>query len=402
MSNKWLILLTFLLLFVGSNVMPYIGFDFNKFYSLMILMAIPICWIQRKNIIKNRPIFFLLILICIYGILKLYTDQGEGTRITLLQISGAPLIFSAYPFILSKNKHVNLWQVIIKLFLYAFILETSIAIIERVFTQHILGWNIGNDIITIGNVNSFEFRSTALYGHPLYNALIVSTMMSFILVSQIKEKYKYLLWCLGYIAILCFNTRSSIVGNGLLMIVYLVHSIFSHNLTLKTKAQIILFTIFISSVTIYLFFSAGFGGRILELGLFDDKSAQVRIDIWSIFNYINSESFLWGLSYKEMEYLMYKGGLYATENFWIDQMLRLGFIFFLFYWFIFFIFINKLYKGYTFFAKIFTFSTFFLIASTNNSLSTNYLALFLYLLLIVAFNPQYLKGFNRYKLFKTL
>lgn len=388
MKNNWLILLTFLLLFIGSNVLPYIGLESNVFFTLTILMAIPMCWIQRRNILSNKPLFFLLILICVYGLLKLYSDKGEGTKTILVQISGAPLIFSTFPFIFYKNKHTELWHTITKLIFYAFILETGLAIVERLLNQNILGWNIGNEIIFIGDKESADFRSTALYGHPLYNALMVSTIMSFILISPIKDKYKYILWGMGYVAILCFNTRASIVGNALLMIVYLGNSIFSRTLSLKNKMKIIFSVIILSCIAVSLFLNAGFGNRILEMGLFDENSAQVRIDIWSIFNYIKLEDLLWGISHKDMQYLLYMGGLYATENFWIDQILRLGIIFCLFYWGTLFIFINKLYKEYTFFNKSFTFCTFFLIASTNNSLSSNYLALFQFLLLIVTFNPK--------------
>lgn len=359
-------------------------------------MACPLCLVQRKRIMRNIPLFSLLIIVCVYALLKLYTDRGEGTRFAILNILGAPLILSAYPLSIANKSDTKLWRTIVRLIFYAFLLEIGLAIIERVLTQNILGWNIGNEVIFIGGENNVgEFRSTALYGHPLYNALMVSSMMAFILISQLKEKYKYPLWGLGYVAILCFNTRGSIVGNALLLLLYIGHSLFlNKGMSVKSRKYLILASIIFSSIVAILFLYFGYGNRLLEMGLFDDSSAQVRIDIWSIFDYVNFEELLWGMSHNDISILMYRGGLYASENFWIDQVFRLGLVFFTAYWFTFFAFVNKLYKGYTLFEKVFTLGAFVLIASTNNSLSSNYLALLFFLLLIVIFNPN-----NKDKLF---
>lgn len=233
-----------------------------------------------------------------------------------------------------------------------------------------------------------EYRSWALHGHPLQNALIVSTMMSFILFSGLKEQIKVPLWIMGYIAILCFNTRSSIVGNALIFGCYLLYTIFKdRTVRIKTKRHLIVITIISLTGLVWLMNSYGLGGRLLNMGLFDDSSAQVRVDTWSLFNYFSIEDFIWGISHLQYQRLLYVCDLFATENFWIDWLLRLGVVFLVPFIVLYFIFVRSLYKGYSFVSKCFTAATFLLIASTNNSLSSTFVPTFVFVMSIFIFHP---------------
>ena len=123
------------------------------------------------------------------------------------------------------------------------------AIFERIIGETIIGYNSGTIQLNIETTGIFEFRSTALWAHPLANALIVSVLMSYFLVSNLKLKYKLSLWVLGYVAILCFNTRGSIIGNALILLVYLSYSsFFSKRTKDATRVEFIIAVILLSMV----------------------------------------------------------------------------------------------------------------------------------------------------------
>ena len=270
-----------------------------------------------------------------------------------------------------------------------FMLETLMASAERILGFNILGWQMSEGA-TIMMDSGTGFRSTSLHGHPLCNALIVSTSMAFILTSQIRMKIKLELWMLGFFSILCFNTRSSIVGNAIMLIVFAIYTLRKgHDVSPKDKRILVSMIVVMALVGTVLFFVLGFGSRLAEMGLFDDSSAMARVDVFKVFDNYPLGDFLWGMDSLQYEYVLYYAGIEVTENFYIDYLLRNGIVFLVMYLLLYIRLIKRLYRGYDWFTKWFTGGTFILIASTNNSLSTLGIALFLFLILIVIFNPTW-------------
>ena len=56
-----------------------------------------------------------------------------------------------------------------------------------------------------------SFRSFAFGGHPLANAVVISTIMNFLWITEISpiKKIQYSVLC--FMALFCFNTRFAIV-----------------------------------------------------------------------------------------------------------------------------------------------------------------------------------------------
>lgn len=377
---------------IGANVLPYIGIENNTYYTSIIAISILLMVYNKQYFIKNQTYIYLLLFIFLYSILKLVTDKGDGTRFAVLNIIGAPIIFASFPKIkyYQAESNIHIWKNIYKIILFFYILEIGIAIYERISNNLIFGW--ADAITNNSGLTSNEFRSTALLGHPLQNALIVSTIMSFILISSIKIKYKLILWSIGYLAIMCFNTRSSMVGNLIMFLIYVGYTFFKDKTSSIHEKKLLLFlSIIILFLGIYLFFYTSLGGRLLEIGLFDEESAGVRINIWNVFNYYPLEYFLTGFDMHTYHIVMQRAGLFSTENFWIDWLFKFGFIFLIPFTLLYLKFIKKLYQGYSHFQKLFTAITFILIASTNNSLSTSFIPLLIYLICIESYHPLYAK-----------
>lgn len=127
----------------------------------------------------------------------------------------------------------------------------------------------------------------------------------------------------------------------------------------------------------------------MENGLFDDTSAQVRVDIWSIFDYYRLTDFMLGVDMSTYDEMMFTANLIATENFWLDWLFKFGFAFLIPFVLLYGIFLKNRYSDYNSFETLFTIGTFVLLASVNNSLSTSILPVFILLLSIDAFSPRY-------------
>ncbi len=390
--NRWYFILMLICLFAFPNICTSFNINYRSVQGICIALSSFII-IYNKRSIHLAPLTLLITFILLYSVFKLYTDHSEGIKAFIIQISGAPIIFAAlYKTTINSiipDSNLKLWQSFYRFLLYFFICVTGIAIIELLIGHSIFGWLPDSSMELYETERINDFRSCSLLGHPLYNALCISTIMSFILCTPLKNKYKYSLWSIGYIAILCFNTRSSIVGNLLLLSIYIFYNtFFSKRVNIKNKVLTLFIFIIIIFSVFTLINTTGIGGRLLELGLFDEDSAQTRIDIWTIFNFTDIKDILFGINSDKFSLLLYQSGLFVTENYWIDQLFRFGLVFMIPYILFYIAFCKEIYKDYGIFKSIFTCMTFILISSTNNSLSTNYLAILIFLLCIIIFHPK--------------
>lgn len=316
MKQRIYIILITLTLFLGSNVLGLLRINQNTYQAIIIAVSILLAFKNRKYFLWDKRFLVLIAISCIYGLYKLKTDTGEGTRFAVLAIIGAPLCFAAYPKLYGKtlyNKYpqiISLWRIIARIAFIFFIAEAGMAVIERIIGADIIGWKTSERTIMIDSVGYSGFRSTSLWGHPLYNALIVSTFMFFIITSNLKLKYKFGLYFLGYFAILGFNTRGSMVGDALMLGIYVLYYIvFSKNISIKKRMRLLWVTVIAFISGAFLLFSMNFGGRLLEMGLLDDNSAQTRIDVFSIFQYFDMEDFLFGLFGVKINLIKYYSGI---------------------------------------------------------------------------------------------
>lgn len=391
-------ILIILLIILGTNVIGVLEISESLYYFFLILLSIFPILHNYPSILKEQSQLTLLIFTLLYSMYMLYVDRGEGTRSTAMAIVGPPMLLSALP-IHYKNayRYQHFWHLIMIIIICGFISETFLSIYERISGRNVFGWH-GEIIFSLDILGSIEYRSTALYGHPLGNALLVSTAMSFILISNLKNKIKYPLWLLGYLSILCFNTRGSIVGNALLLITYIGYILISKKkMKDSTKISIMISALLIVFVGYFSIFHFGFGGRLLDMGLVDDSSAQVRIDAWSVFESYSIKDFLYLHSFNEVLMIKYSLGLNNLENPWLGILLRNGLLFLIPYVVLYYILIKKILREYGLFEKLFVTTTYFLLASTSNSFDTSFISLFYFLLLCVLFTPSLFKAIVKRK-----
>lgn len=391
MARTIYLFLTLFTLFMAPNISGAIDLDYKIVQSISLGISLFVIFFYGRLDNNFKEMNWLLVLVIFFALFKMYTDRGEGARMASLQVLGAPIMLSAY-WQITRGGHIHdggveVWSKIFKYIIVFFFCITLIALYERIVGTQVFGWS--NTSSTLDYVGSADYRSVSIMGHPLYNALVVTIFISFILVSPLKPLYKFSIWIIGYAAILCFNTRSSIVGNALLLAAYLLYMLFAdRKLSAASKFFILFFACIAVALGAYLFFRVGLGGRLLEYGLFDDDSAAVRVDLWRMFDYVNYEKMLWGMPLEEIRMIMYRAGIGIIENFWINILFSLGTVFFIPYVLIYVLLIRRMYKGWNWFNACFSAGAFVLIASTNNSLSSCFFALFFFLICIIVFSPD--------------
>ena len=396
--NKYLY---YFILFIGTNGYVYFNIDINTYYAyyLGFMFFLSLLWINNR-LLHNKALFYVFAVICIEFIYKCFILKHSGAFVYSIPILGAPiglLAFNEYLTFMDRKR----WNDMFLITLVFYIVECNMAIFERIIGETIIGYNSGTIQLNIETTGIFEFRSTALWAHPLANALIVSVLMSYFLVSNLKLKYKLSLWVLGYVAILCFNTRGSIIGNALILLVYLSYSsFFSKRTKDATRVEFIIAVILLSMVIVYISSITGIGGRLIT-GSFSDSSVQTRYDIWYIFKVIGNDALLYGTDDKGIDLLMMNAKLYALENCWIILAIRFGIIFLALYVFAYFLLFKHLFVCYKFIDKSIIISTFILIASTYDSLANNFHSLLVCMICSFIFNPRYLDKYLSSKYIET-
>lgn len=279
----------------------------------------------------------------------------------------------------NDSQKSKLWVI----FIFFFVIESLLAIVENLLSSHLLLYTNMEDWNYIHT--GLEFRSFSIHGHPLTNSLIVATIMSFLLVARLNVIFKYSLWFLGFVALICFNSRFSLVLSCLAFFIFGLRAFFC-SFCLMEKFLFLLLLLGGIGLVIYLL-SLGWGARLLLFGLFDDSSSQVRINNWNIFNNYSLWNFIIPTSMKGYEMILQKSKIYGVlENYWLVIMIRYGLIFLIPYTLFTVKYVRALFSHYTLFERCFLISFFLILSSSNNSLSTSAMPLLMFFLCIYIFS----------------
>lgn len=385
-----------LLLFLGINVLAKIGifveFDSAPMWqkilpSAYLIIPISIYALMTCKSVTSYKCECHLLFLFLFMLLSLYV-KGSAGYIGVINCNVFPVALSIVTcFYLSTNS-LSRCKILYKIVISFYLIECSLSVFERIFEINIFPF-LGSGTASILSYSSFMdgFRSTALQNHPLQNSLCVSILMAFILCSNIKIKKKLSLLFLGYLAILCFNTRGSIVLWGVFFLVYLLFNL------KKYKGNSRLTLIFVTVVgvlaMIYLILNYGLADRLIKNGLLDESSAGQRLQLFDVFNFLSWNDWLFGISSIKQQRVLDFVNVGIIENPWLVIAFSHGIIVLTMMIFLYFRLFKRLFKEYKLFDKLFICFTFLIIASTNNSLVTPGAYLPLFLLCSYLFSPKY-------------
>lgn len=376
-------------LFLGVNILYTIGLKDPYDTSISLSSSVPLStWLllitgsiylfTKKKLIKNYEISFLLFCIT-YTFVNTIILQRSANLIIIINSFIAPIFISLF----AKNIP-NAKKNIYKIILLYFIAECGVAISERIFSENFLIAASETTFMDMSMSHDEGFRSASIHGHPLQGALMISVIMGFIYIANIKIKNKITLLILGCTALLSFNTRSSICFWGAMLTLLLFQIILSRKYTITNKlSSFVLLSI--AFIGIWNLLQSGWGGRLLELSLFDEDSAQARIDVFQMFNFISFKQILWGISEKDIINIMSKSGIGIIENYWISYILGFGLICTLIFVTFVFLCLKPLFKNIATIKIIISVGSFLIISSTNNSMLSGVPALILLVLCVYSF-----------------
>lgn len=375
----------FLNLFLAENLLLYLHItNFSAINNFLLAFASFLLMVKyfyhQQGYVSGSKYFFVLVVVQVLFFL-LTGNEGFKSSLCFAPI----LVISAFPKKSVQKK--DLWRILFFMFLFFYISECSLAVVERVLSKNLPILRADSVFEGMNNVEAdLSFRSEALLGHPLQNALVVSSAMSFILCSRMGVVWKFSLWGLGFLAILCFNTRFAIINSMFFLLVYLCN-ISRWHLSFREKRKLYLLSFFFSFIVLILFFKVGVADRLMNMGLLDSSSSSARLKLFDIFINVDYTMFLLPLDPGVQSSLMAYWKIPIIENFWILYLFGFGAIFLLFAIFIYYKLLKNMYRTYSRFAALFTFLCFIITASTNNSLATSWHMLFYYLFFILVFDP---------------
>lgn len=395
--NNFLLLIALASYFIiGKNILTSFGFPFQFTENIILFVSFIVVSLNINKLIlgKNRQEIAILLFFIILLVIYLLADSSDNFGLARLYVL-PPLTCAAIPVISNCTNQSNrlFWRCCFIIFFFSFLWESGLAISERFLEYNFFAWKTSESEIDFVTSDVRLFRSAALYGHPLYNALMVSIAMAFILVSSLKNSIKYALWSVGYLAVLSFNTRSTMIANPLFLAIYLLYvSIFQGKTNLSKKlSNIFIVSVFVVVVfQVVSFFELGY--RLIELGMVDDYgSTQARIEVWSLLNELTLKDFLWGVSINQKHSLMFHYNFVAVENFAVEMILQIGIILFCILVFLYYRLIKRMLSFYNKFNALFVILVFLCVASFNNSLGSNSMALLYFLFLCSVFDPRIAK-----------
>ena len=375
---KWVIFAALLL--ECQNLFSFIGYfdeetDYSFFRGLQPMTYILIiCFFLAKTKIQGAFQWVYLIFVIFISVFNLRTGRDVDMKMMTTGFI-LPIFLSNY---LKNFKDIKFKLIAQKGIVVFYCVVCGLALVERLLSVVILARNI--------EVSEDGFRSWALCGHPLSNALLISIAMSFILLSDMKRKLE--LFFLGMVALLCFNTRSSMMYWAAAAVLYYFYLVKSHN---KLSKKYFYYLMFAGVAVTVLMVCFGFGNRIITMGAYDESSAAVRVAIFDIFNYYPLSDFKFGYPAKDIQMIQYRSGIYGMiiENYWLLFLLRFGYIFTSILSVLMLTFMWKNLKGRKLFDIFYILAAFLMVSSTNNSLSTpNNGILLFFVLCAFAFSNQ--------------
>lgn len=236
------------------------------------------------------------------------------------------------------------------------------------------------------------FRSTALLGHPLNNALITFIFIVFILSTNlsIPRKSTYLLILL--LALTCFGARGSLYVSILAVGILYVYPVFfsSRPYFQKVSKLAVVGILVLAAIGMsYLILFTPFGERLVDASFFDEGSAGARVEALDLVNLNEPARYLWAKPQEEIDYLMHVFDIFIIENFFIVWILKFGLIFtvILSATLFLFLFLNSLLNSKIY--SLIILALFILTASTNNSLATSTTAISLFIIIFSTPTDKY-------------
>lgn len=321
-----LLIYVLLTLFVGTNVRYFLHLNWEgegvlqliHYISLPVLLltaGISYSKLRFSNTIK----FFFWFTIFIIILQRIVLNRSAGLSFLTNNVYEPILLLSLLSSL--REKYIKQFTKIILIFL---ILESLIAVFEYITGSYIFA---NSEALSNFLLGKDDMRAAAIHGHPLQNAFVVSIIMVCILFSNLKIQYRYILYLLGWIALACFNTRSSILLMGGVLVIGVLLDMKRNKVSIVKRVLSLIILALLGYAALNFALSHGMGSR-LEIGMdSNDGSSYARFVLIQAFQEMDLSSLLFGPPEMAGESIMMRFGLVAIENSFADIILGYGLIF---------------------------------------------------------------------------
>lgn len=378
MSSFFFFIVLILTFVFGHNVLAFIGYPQADFTTSTLYRLFPLTYlatgilgyyiiigrIKISDLIYRMKPEFLLLATCfiVIGYLK-YTNNLDAFSF-LLNTLYLPAIIS----ILIKSTDKEMFYRARNLVYGIFFITACIAVIEKLSGTALLG---------VAYSSGSHFRPSALFGHPLNNALIIATLTIILFYGTKDKRMRIIVLITGMVSVFCFGARGGMIGIFLGILVNTVCNIIGigdrEARYLKMKRGLLSIIGFGIIFFVVLNFTH-LGSRIARLS-FTGSSAEVRVEVFDVLHGLRLQDLLWGHSIEKIQYFQYLSDTPIIENFWIIWILKFGLVVTLLLVSAIGYFLFKNMNGVDRDVKYAVLATFICVASTNNSLATSTLVI---------------------------
>lgn len=358
-----------LTIFVGSNVISYLHLNIegdsilalSHYLTIPFLLLAYMLNINKISLCKYEK--YLIIASCLIGAFqKIFMDKSAGMSFFINSVF-EPLMLCALLRLFNSTQLKKL-----RFFLLSFICVEFLIAFYEYFSGNLL-FAVSVDTLKMVTGQE-EMRAFALQGHPLQNSFLVSMIMCGILSSNLNLNFRYAFFFIGYLALFCFNSRSSIYFMGIILLMNLWRDFIVKKQSLWKKICLFLF---LGIVIFYLliFVQIHNMGTRLAIGMdSNDGSSYARFILVKILmSDMSIKDILVGVPTTMSTSFMVKYSLVAIENSVINLIFGFGIIYtilFFLYWFKIFNSINS-----NKFPLLCLVIIIVLLFNTNNALQTN-------------------------------
>jgi hypothetical protein len=176
------------------------------------------------------------------------------------------------------------------------------------------------------------FRSSALLGHPLANALTVIVLLPAMELLPWSLLWRGAAMLLVTMGLLTFGSRSSLAGLMLYLLLVTLPVVWKFMRGGYTYTQVtggLVGAVAGAAAAAALVAVSGVGERIFK-NLVWDNSAAVRVRSWNVLDYVHDTDLWFGISIPRIENIAVRVGIdpryEAIENFWLYMLLLLGIV----------------------------------------------------------------------------
>lgn len=166
-----------------------------------------------------------------------------------------------------------------------------------------------------------RFRTSGIWGHPLYGALITGLFMILIIMSFMGKIGKYIIWIVGFIVLLCYDAR---LATSTLIVISLLCLYFLRDISKKYFVRSLLFLV-LFFLLFGLLSESDIGGRLFNASVNNiksDSSIEARFVAFEMLSDLDIQSLLFGV--KDQFELANQYHVLCAENAFIAHILVYG------------------------------------------------------------------------------